>query len=305
LNYRHHFHAGNFADVMKHALLLELVRALQRKPGGFLYLDTHAGAGSYDLARARQGASAERVPEHPEGIGRLWVNAGLPLALHEYVALVRRFDPRNEGADSCRVYPGSPWLVQQLARPQDRLALCEREASANLALTRSFAQERRVKVHAMDGYVALRGLLPPPERRALALIDPPYEAKDEIDRIVAALREALVRFPTGVYAIWYPLTGRVGGATLFDGLRSLPLLPPALVADLIVDPESARMSGCGLVILNPPYGFEEAAEPALRYLSRTLAQGRGASATLRWLAKVRRVVKPVAGPAPGGRPARA
>ncbi len=298
MNYRHHFHAGNFADVMKHALLVQLVRALQRKPGGFLYLDTHAGAGSYDLARARQGASHARQPEHPDGIGRLWARDDLPLGLDEYVGLVRRFDPRNADAAAPRVYPGSPWFVRKLARPQDRMALCEREAGEHLALTRSFAQEERVSIHGTDGYVALRGMLPPPEKRALALVDPPFESQDEIKEIVGALGEALRRFPTGVYAIWYPLTGRVKAAALFDGLRDLPLLPPTLVADLIVDPESARMTGCGLVVLNPPFEFDHEAESILRYLARALAQTRGASATVRWLATERRVRKKSA-PPPG------
>jgi 23S rRNA (adenine2030-N6)-methyltransferase len=298
LNYRHHFHAGNFADVMKHALLVPLVRALERKPGGFLFLDTHAGSGSYDLARARQGGTLARVPEHPEGIGRLWTRDDLPPPLADYVDLVRRFDPRNEGAAAPRVYPGSPWIVRRLLRPQDRMALCEREASEHLGLSRSFAQEPRVSVHGMDGYVALRGMLPPPEKRALALIDPPFESQEEIAHIVAALGEALKRFPTGVYAIWYPLTGRVKAAALFDGLRDLPLLPPTLVADLIVDPESARMNGCGLVILNPPWEFDREADVILRALARILAQARGASATVRWLATARRVRK-------GAPPARA
>jgi 23S rRNA (adenine2030-N6)-methyltransferase len=302
LNYRHHFHAGNFADVMKHALLAELVRALQRKPGGFLYLDTHAGAGSYDLARARQGGTMARTPEHPEGIGRLWTRDDLPPALAEYVDLVRRFDPRNEGAAAPRVYPGSPWIVRKLARPQDRMALCEREAGEHLGLIRSFAQEPRVSVQGMDGYVALRGMLPPPEKRALALIDPPFESQEEIAQIVAAVGEAVKRFPTGVYAIWYPMTGRVKAAELFDGLRDLPLRPPTLVADIIVDPESARMNGCGLAILNPPWEFDREAEVILRYLARTLAQARGASATVRWLATERRA-KPK--PAPPVRASRA
>jgi len=289
LNYRHHFHAGNFADVMKHALLIQLVRALQRKPGGFFFLDTHAGSGSYDLARARQGGSLARVPEHPEGIGRLWTRDDLPPALAEYVDLVRGFDPRNEDAAAPRVYPGSPWIVRKLVRPQDRMALCEREASEHLGLTRSFAQEKRVSIHGVDGYVALRGMLPPPEKRALALIDPPFESQEEIRQIVTALGEAVKRFPTGVYAIWYPLTGRVKAAALFDGLRDLPLLPPALVADIIVDPESARMNGCGLVIINPPWEFDREAETILRYLARALAQAQGATATVRWLATARRI----------------
>jgi len=282
---------------MKHTLLVQLVRALQRKPGGFFFLDTHAGSGSYDLARARQGGSVARRPEHPDGIGRLWTRDDLPPPVAEYVDLVRRFDPRNEGAAAPRIYPGSPWIVRRLARPQDRMALCEREPTEHLGLSRSFAQEQRVSIHGMDGYVALRGMLPPPEKRALALIDPPFESQEETGQIVAALGEALRRFPTGVYVVWYPLTGRVKAAALFDGLRELPLLPPTLAADIIVDPQSARMNGCGLVILNPPWEFDREAELTLRYLARNLAQTRGASATVRWLATERRTRTKAAPPA--------
>ena len=209
---------------------------------------------------------------------------------------MRAFDPRNESAGAApRVYPGSPWIVRKLARPQDPMALCERESPSTPSMTRSFAQEQRVSIRGMDGYVALRGMLPPPEKRALALIDPPFESQegDRADR--GGLGEAVKRFPTGVYAIWYPLTGRVKAATLFDGLRDLPLLPPTLVADIIVDPLSARMNGCGLVVLNPPFEFDREAEAMLRYLARALAQERGATATVRWLATARRL-KP--GPAP-------
>jgi 23S rRNA (adenine2030-N6)-methyltransferase len=279
LNYRHQFHAGNFADVMKHTLLVALVRALQRKPGGFLFLDTHAGRGVYELSQAAKGRRLARAPEHPDGIGRIAGRDGLPDALADYVGLVRQF---NFATEVLRFYPGSPRLVRMLARPQDRLALCEQHAEEWAALRDNFKKEGRVSVNAMDGYLSLRAMLPPPEKRALVLIDPPYEEGGEAKRITEALKEGLRRFPSGVYAIWYPVTERVKVPELLRGLSKLKP-PPTLIADLIVEPEAAQMSGCGLAIINPPWQFEREAEPALRALSGLLSRAPGASANLRWL----------------------
>ena len=179
MNYRHHYHAGNYADVLKHALLLRLIRAMQRKAKGFSYLDTHAGRGGYDLSVPSvlpDGKSRE--PEHPAGIGRLWGATGLPSALDDYLALVRRFNDRNGSVgEELKFYPGSPWLAKLLLRPQDRMALCELRPDDAEALDFEFARESRVTVRAMDGYTGLKALLPPPEKRALVLIDPPFETK--------------------------------------------------------------------------------------------------------------------------------
>jgi len=284
MNYRHLYHAGNFADVMKHALLVRLARGLQRKPKGVLFLDTHAGRGAYELALAAKGDSLERAPEYPEGIGRLWSRPDLPADLADYVALVREFDragPAAPGDEShCRRYPGSPWLLKLLAREQDRLALCELHPEEFLALRGEFGRARGVSVHEMDGYVALRAMLPPPERRALVLVDPPYEAQEEWTRVAAALREGLGRFPSGVYAVWYPLTERAGAAEFFEHLRTLRL-PPTLVAELTVEPESTGLKGCGLLIVNP--GFDREADSVLQALAQLLRRASAAGATLRWL----------------------
>ena len=219
MNYRHSFHAGNYGDVFKHTLLVLLLRALQRKEKGFLYLDTHAGRGAYDL-RAAPGRVARR-PEWPQGIGRLWGTADLPPPLADYVALVRDFDRRaGAGGERPRLYPGSPWLAALVRRPQDRLALWEQQPGEARALRANLARRPRVAVTCGDGYRALRALLPPPERRALVLIDPPFEAPDEFDAILAALREGLQRLPGGVYAVWYPVTERARADAVHAALRN-------------------------------------------------------------------------------------
>ena len=341
MNYRHHFHAGNFADVMKHVLLGQLIHALQRKEKGFLILDTHSGRGIYDLAQAATGQTQQRVPEHPAGIGRLlsadapvgrsegpriggsegraeavppprlsgFDPGGLtesalpsdpptlrssdprvavahqPAAILEYIELVRAFDQSHGNLDGpLRFYPGSPWIARRLMRPQDRLALCELQEDECLALRAAFASEPRTAVHELDGYTGLRAMLPPPEKRALVLIDPPYEAQDEWARIAQGLQDALRRFPSGVYAVWYPLTDRARLDAFAEEL--LALRPPStLIAELeIAGPgQGLRMRGCGLVILNPPWQFETEARPVLDWMARELAQGPGARFTLRWL----------------------
>ena len=280
MNYRHHFHAGNFADVMKHALLVQLVRGLQRKEKGCLLLDTHAGRGAYDLSRAATGDSLPRQPEHPDGIGRLWTRSDLPGALAGYIGLVRTFNEARSA--DLAFYPGSPWLLRLLARPQDRLAFCEMHPEEFEALRGEFAAERRVSVHAMDGYRAVAAMLPPPEKRGLILIDPPFEARDEWTAIATALRDGLRRFPVGVYAIWYPLTERARVDEFFESLAGLPL-PPTLAAEIVVAPDAPKMKGCGLVILNPPWHFDREAAPTLGYLAEVLAQSPGSGSSLRWL----------------------
>jgi 23S rRNA (adenine2030-N6)-methyltransferase len=286
VNYRHHFHAGNFADVMKHALLVQLARGLQRKLAGFLFVDTHAGRGSYILTKAEKGARLARLPEYPDGIGRLWQRDDLPPPLADYVGLVRKFDRRTKSPATPHFYPGSPCLMQLLARPQDRMVLCERQPAEASLLRKSLLSKERVIVKVGNGYAALSGFLPPLEKRALVLIDPPFEEEKEGEQIVAAVAEAIRRLPTAVCAIWYPLTGRVRAATLLEGLRALPSTP-TLVVDIIVEPNAPRMNGCGLAILNPPWQFEEEARSMMRYLSTVLARAPGGSSTVRWLVPAR------------------
>jgi 23S rRNA (adenine2030-N6)-methyltransferase len=285
MNYRHHFHAGNFADVMKHALLVRLVAGLQKKEKGFLYLDTHAGRGSYDLTVAEKGDTLARQPEYPNGIGRLWTRTDLPETLAGYVALVKKFDEeRGGGGATPRFYPGSPWIARRLARPQDRLALCEKHPEEFELLDIALAREPKVSIQERDGYGALRAMLPPPEKRALVLMDPPFEAADEFARMVAAVEEGLQRLPGGVFALWYPLTERARVDAFFNGLLALKL-PPTLMLELeVVGVRSlVKMKGCGLVVINPPWQFDREAGPMLDWLGQALAQESGAGARWTWL----------------------
>lgn len=285
MNYRHHFHAGNFADVVKHALLVQLVRGLQRKEKGFLFLDTHAGRGCYDLSVAARGDSLERKPEHPDGIGRLWTRKDLPPILAEYVSLVREYDRTKGGlGDEPRFYPGSPRLVQAIARPQDRLALCEKHPDEHAALCEEFTFSYRASVQQLDGYTALRAMLPPLEKRALVLIDPPFEEQNEFAQIVDSLREGLRRLPAGTFAVWYPLTERARVDAFFDELL-MAKLPPTFFAELTIAGDDApmKMKGCGLLVVNPPWQIDRALAPLLPLLAELLAQAPGGGGRLQWL----------------------
>ncbi len=256
MNYRHAYHAGNFADCMKHALLVWLVRAMQRKPGGMLVLDSHAGTGFTDLA----GPEAQRTGEFHAGIARLLDDPPAPLA--EYVALVRGLG----------LYPGSPALIRALLRPQDRLAACELHPEDHAALRRRFRGDRQVSVHHRDAWEALGALLPPAERRGLVLIDPPYEAADEFTRLAAGLVTAHGRFPAGVLAAWYPIKHRAPVRTFHAALRDAGLRDVVAAELWLRAPlDAARLNGCGLLLVNPPYGFAEAAAPILDALRSRLA----------------------------------
>ncbi|MFM1852023.1 MAG: hypothetical protein RIS54_1707 [Verrucomicrobiota bacterium] len=285
MNYRHHFHAGNFADVLKHAVTLRLVAAMQRKPKGFLYLDTHAGRGGYDLTGAARGDSLERQSEWPDGIGRLWTAPDLPVALAEYVEAVRAYDRRQGNLTAApRFYPGSPALVGAVLREQDRMVLCERQPDECAALRMAMARTPRCTVSESNGYTAVRAQLPPPERRALVLIDPPFEGESEFADIADALRKGLRRLPDAVMAIWYPLTRRARVDAFFEALAGASL-PATLAAEIEVADDDApiKMRGCGVVVVNPPWQVAAELEPAVQALGQLLAQRAGAVGRLTWL----------------------
>ena len=264
MNYRHAFHAGNFADCMKHALLLSVLRLMQRKPAALFVLDTHAGRGAYDLM-----AEAERTGEWRDGIARL---IPPPPPLSDYVALVQRLG----------LYPGSPNILRACLRPGDVLACCELHPDDHAALRRLFRNDPLVSVHRRDGYEAVGALLPPAQRRGLVLIDPPYEADGEFARVLSALQTAARRFAPGVYAAWYPIKHRspvnaFHRAMQQSGLRDIVALelwrrPPT-------DP--ARLNGCGLLLRNPPFGLEETATPILTALQQAFGEHGAGSALLR------------------------
>ena len=275
MNYRHAFHAGNHADVFKHATLLRLAALLARKEAPFVYLDSHSGVGRYDLA----GDQASRTDEWREGIGRLWGLENAPAAFAGYREAVAALNP--DGA--LRYYPGSPELMRQALRSQDRLLLNELHPEDGRLLKENMAGDRRVAVHQKDGWLLPRALLPVNERRALLLIDPPFEKADELERCVKAVQEAIGRMRQTVIALWYPIKDRRQLKRFYAGLQGSGA-PKLLQAELLIrtadDP--GRLNGSGLAIVNPPWGLEEELRELLPWLATHLAQGEG-SWQLDWL----------------------
>jgi 23S rRNA (adenine2030-N6)-methyltransferase len=278
MNYRHAFHAGNHADVLKHVVLLALLEALKRKPAPFCVLDTHAGRGQYLL----QGEQADATGEARGGIFRLFVLHGLPALVQAYLKRVQADNP----VGALLTYPGSPLLAAQAMREQDRLFACELQPDEARALATLFRADPRVTVMARDGYAAVKALVPPKERRGLVLMDPPYEAQeDEFRPILKALREGLERWPTGTYALWYPIKR---GRSLQPFLRKAALLPckSALRIELLVRPDDSalRLNGSGMLVINPPWKLDEDLAPALPVLARLLGEHDPAW-RLEWLKK--------------------
>jgi len=271
-SYRHGFHAGNHADVLKHLVLVQLLAHMAAKQKAFTFVDTHAGAGSYSLGSD----VARKKSEFETGIGRLWKSGGLPAALEAYLAQVRALN--RDGR--LHFYPGSPQIALQMTRPQDRLQLFELHSSESAVLQAYFGKaDRRVSVRAVDGFAGLKALLPPPSRRGLVLIDPSYEDKEDYRRVLDALRDALKRFATGVYAVWYPLVRRNESHRMAAGLEKLAS-GDWLHASLKVcaPPEDGLgLYGSGLFVFNPPWNLEAALREAMPALARLLGQdGRAA-----------------------------
>jgi 23S rRNA (adenine2030-N6)-methyltransferase len=274
LGYRHAFHAGNHADVLKHVVLLQLVDYLATKDKPFWYIDTHAGAGRYTLT---QGYAAEKR-EYVDGVEKLW-NAGvLPEALARYVELVRALNPHHR----LKYYPGSPWIARMRMRPQDRLWLHELHPADYALLEHEFAAGPvPARVLNEDGYAGLRALLPPEPRRALVLIDPSYELREDYVRLLDALRQALRRFATGVFMVWYPMIPRRESRELPGRLATLA--PGSwLRAELVVCAADAAhgLYGSGVFVVNPPWTLRAALEESLPRLTMLLGLDRHATFTL-------------------------
>jgi len=272
MNYRHAFHAGNFADCMKHALLVWLLRALARKPAPFAVLDTHAGIGRYDLS----GPEAERTGEWRQGLARVMEHA--PPELADYLAQVA-------AAGAPAFYPGSPLLIRGLLRPQDRLVACELHPDDAATLRETAGRDGQVAVHHRDGYEAIGALLPPAGgiRRGLVLIDPPFEQPAEFDRLAEAVLLARRRFNTGIIAAWYPIKHRAPVRAFHDRLVDSGL-PDLVAAELLLRPplDPQRLNGCGLLVAAPPFGFEAAASATLSALAWAVG-GPGATESVRRL----------------------
>ncbi|WP_437882607.1 23S rRNA (adenine(2030)-N(6))-methyltransferase RlmJ [Pseudomonas sp. LRF_L74] len=268
MNYRHAFHAGNHADVLKHIVLSRIIALLSRKDAPFVCLDSHAGVGLYDL----QGDQASRTGEWLEGIARLWQADDLPGVTADYLGVIRALNP--DGA--LRYYPGSPELARALTREQDRVLLNEKHPQDGQLLKDNMSGDRRVAVHRGEGWHVPRALLPVPEKRALLLIDPPFEKPDELERCVTALDEAIGRMRQTVVAIWYPIKDERQLKRFYQQLQKSSA-PKLLRAELFVHaPDDAtRLSGSGLVIANPPWGLEDELRGLLPWLSGHLAQSAG------------------------------
>jgi 23S rRNA (adenine2030-N6)-methyltransferase len=313
VHYRHSYHAGNFADVFKHVLLVGLLGALNRKDKPWCYLETHAGAGDYDLGF--EGAS--RTGEWREGIGRLGDAGGAPEMVAEYLRLIAA----ARATGSPEHYPGSPQFARALARAEDRLVLCEKVPEVAAELKASLRGDRRAAIHLRDGYEA-HSLLPPPEKRGLVLIDPPFERTDELDAIAELIQKSVARFAGGIYAAWYPVKNphlvsrfarRVAkdtakpvlnlefdnGAEADDEIRFASTGRPRAgqpqrrerpevrrrqqqeqSAGIVRVAEKKIMHACGLLVVNPPFGFEAEAAAALHWLKARLAQGPRAGVTI-------------------------
>lgn len=278
LAYRHLFHAGNFADVFKHALLTQLVLSLQRKDKPFLYLDTHAGIGRYDLSHAW----AEKNREFDEGVARIFNRRDCPETVRAYLDAVRAENPD----EVLRFYPGSPLLVQRLLRPQDRMVLTELNKDDCHLLQDQLGDVRRVHIRNMDGYQALKAFLPPPERRGLILLDSSFDRANEFARVKDAIVDAHKRFATGVYAVWYPLMD-AAAVNAFEQSVVDAGLRKVLKLELTVHPGnwSGSLRGSAMLLINPPYQFDSAAAPMLHWLWQALsARGEGRY-SVKWLAQ--------------------
>lgn len=271
MNYRHAFHAGNFADVHKHAVLARILTHLRQKPAAFRVIDSHAGSGRYDLLAEE----ATRGGEWREGIGRVW-NSGAKAEEAPARALLAPYLDAiaacNPGSD-LRTYPGSPLIARHLTRPQDRLIACELEPRAQAQLAATLRGDSRAKALAIDGWTAIGAYVPPKERRGVVFIDPPFEEASDFTRLSAALSAAYRKWPTGIYVAWYPIKTREAPDALARRLQRLSIAK-ILRSELVLQAPAADagLAGSGLIVVNPPFTLEAELRILLPALGRVLAQ---------------------------------
>ena len=277
MNYRHAFHAGNFADVLKHCVLALCLEHLKSKPKPFRVIDTHAGIGGYDLTSD----AAQRSPEWKDGIGRL-LDAELPEeaadALGPYLDLVRELNP-----DGMKQYPGSQEISARLSRKDDRIHLCELHEADAVTLDTRYRRDARVKVERRDGYKALKSLLPPKEKRGLVLIDPPFEDRDELAHMAEAVIGSFGQWPTGTYIFWRSLKNLWAADRFDNGLAEWLISEKGLEPEKVLRADlwirdlasEGKLAGAGVVVVNPPFTLEDKLVKLLPWLADTLAQGDG------------------------------
>ncbi len=271
LAYRHAFHAGNHADVLKHTVLTLVLRYMNQKDKSYRLVDTHAGAGGYSL----EGRFAQKKGEFEQGIGRLWDRDDLPEAVADYVQLVRRFNPGGR----LEQYPGSPAFAQMLLRPQDQLRLFELHPTDHRILQSYIGELKGAEVYDKDGFDGLKGQVPPASRRGVVLMDPSYEGHKDYGRVIGSLRDALARFAEGVYLVWYPQVSKLEAAQLPKRLEALA--PRGwLHARLTVqqpDQQGFGLAGSGMFVINPPFTLHDELLKVLPWLTDVLGQYDGAN----------------------------
>lgn len=276
LSYRHSFHAGNHADVLKHTVQSLIIGSLKEKEKPFLYLDTHAGAGRYQLS----GEHAERTGEYLEGIGKLWQRDDLPDDLSPYMSVINYFN-RSE---KLRYYPGSPLIARHLLREYDKIHLTELHSSDYPLLRNEFAKDERAKVKRADGYQQVKSQLPPPSRRGFILIDPSYEMKTDYQEVVKGIKEGYKRFATGTYALWYPVVLRQQVKRLLRDLEASGIRR-ILQIELAVRPDSDQqgMTASGMIVINPPWKLEQQMNTLLPWLHKALVPSGQGHTLMKWV----------------------
>jgi Protein involved in catabolism of external DNA len=281
LSYRHVFHAGNFVDVHKHITLLLLLRSLLRKDTPFRYIETHAGCALYDLSSP----FAQKNREYETGISLLWKAQNPPLPVADYLATVNSLNASGKRQQWCpRYYPGSPWIVRQLLRKQDRMTLMELHSTEFRLLKSQFKGDKQVGIHHRDGFEGLGGLVPPAEKRGLVLIDPAYEISNEFERLTETLTGAWRKWPAGIYAVWYPVQHRQPVPRFHhdlraSGMRKIFMHEFSVIPDIALN----RLSGTGMIIINPPWRFDAEIRELLDWLVPRLDRGSGTTARCEWL----------------------
>ena len=268
LSYRHSFHAGNHADVVKHIVESLIIESLKNKEKPFIYHDTHSGAGRYDLTHEW----SEKTGEYKEGIARIWQRSDCPELIQSYLDAVRSVNKD----ETLHYYPGSPRVARALIREQDRMTLTELHSSDFPLLLQEFRRERQVRMHNEDGYKRLKANMPPKERRGVVLIDPPYELKTEYQDVVDGIKDAYRRWATGTFAIWYPVVYRANIDLITQGLEDLGIRK-ILQIELGVAPDSEErgMTASGMIVINPPWKLKQQMEEILPWLQECIAPETG------------------------------
>ncbi|MGJ3350659.1 23S rRNA (adenine(2030)-N(6))-methyltransferase RlmJ [Morganella morganii] len=276
LSYRHSFHAGNHADVLKHTVQSLIIESLKEKDKPFLYLDTHAGAGRYQLS----GEHAERTGEYLEGIARIWAQESVPEELKTYLEAVSALNPRGD----LRFYPGSPLIAAHLLRDYDKLNISELHPSDFPLLRNEFSRDNRARVVREDGYQQLKSQLPPLSRRGFVLIDPPYELKSDYQAVVKGIQEGHRRFATGTYAVWYPVVLRQQIKRMVKDFQATGIRK-ILQIELAVRPDSDQrgMTASGMIVINPPWKLESQMKSLLPWLHKVLVPEGTGHTLVEWI----------------------